>query len=460
MLAWQLSRRWMRSRAAILALIAVIFALWVPIAVLGLMQGWIDLTKHQVRAIESDLGLKADRPMPERLPALFAEHPLVAAHGPMIQTPAMMNMHARSANNKAIGVLIEGSDLSTDIALGRITPQVLHRAPALDLREPDIAATDRGTGFLTQDARMDISYKGFELMSSLAGMPLPPPPRFKDFKPGVIIGRELSYRYGGLAGYLAPGERITLSLPDGYGGLTGRVRAEVSDTIGTGIMEIDEVTLFTSLPSAQQLTDQDGKNPNRLFRSVDGWRLKTNVPPEDAKVELYPLLPDLPTGYWQLQTWQEIQGNRVRIHEVQRNLIYVVMVLVLFLCIFVVYSSFSTIVAERRHDIGVLLAMGVKPGVICRAFYVAAIKLSILGTCIGWILGWTILIALNPVSDLIGVPLYPMDVIYTDRAPISFNPLIPLSFMGLILSIALLAATLPAIRAMRLDPVDTLRENS
>ena len=172
-----------------------------------------------------------------------------------------------------------------------------------------------------------------ELLAGTSAMPLPPPPRLRSFKPGIIVGRELAYQYRYRGNYLGPGEGVTLSLPDGSGGLTGRLHAEVSDTIGTGIMEIDEVTVFTALPSAQQLTDQDGKNPQRPFRSVDGWRLRVDGDLEAARAELIPVIKNLPSGWWNLRTWQEVQGNRVRIHEVQRNLIYLVMVLVLFLCI-------------------------------------------------------------------------------------------------------------------------------
>jgi ABC-type lipoprotein release transport system permease subunit len=450
----------MRNRAAILALVAVVFALWIPIAVLGLMQGWIDLTKRQVRAIEADLQLSAHRPMPEDLPATIADHPRIIASSPMIQTPAMLNMRARGAQNEAIGILVEGADLSADLALNRFSTEDLHRAPALDLREPDLPPSERGTGFITAGARADLSYAGLEMLAGLGGMPLPPPPRLRSFKPGIIVGRELAYQYRYRGNYLAPGERVTLSLPDGSGGLTGRVHAEVSDTIGTGIMEIDEVTVFTALPSAQQLTDQDGKNPQRRFRSVDGWRLRVTGDLDQARQELIPVIQNLPSSWWNLRTWQEVQGNRVRIHEVQRNLIYVVMVLVLFLCIFVVYAAFSTVVAEKRHDIGVLLAMGVRPKTICGAFYLAACQLALVGAGLGWAIGWLVLSLINPASDLIGIPLYPMDVIYAERAPISYDLRIPLSFMGIVTVIALIAATVPALRAARLNPITTLRENS
>ena len=289
-------------------------------------------------------------------------------------------------------------------------------------------------------------------------MPLPAPPRLRSFRSGVIIGRELSYQYGGVLGPLAPGQRVTLSLPDGSGGLTGRVNAEISDTIGTGIMEVDEVTVFVDLAAAQQLTDQDGKNPRSTEPTVDGWRLNTSLDATDAKAQLIEIVPQLPSGWWRLQTWTEVQGNRVKIYEVQRNLIYLVMVLVLCLCLFVVYAAFSTIVAERRHDIGVLLALGVSPRTIAGAFHLAALVIAIAGAVVGWGIGWGVMSLINPIGNALDMPLYPMDVIYTESAPISYDPFIPISFTIIVATIAQIAASIPAMRASNIDPVVTLRE--
>ena len=55
MLAWHLGLRYLRTRrTAWLALAAITLTVAVPVVVLGVMQGFIDITRLQVRANESD----------------------------------------------------------------------------------------------------------------------------------------------------------------------------------------------------------------------------------------------------------------------------------------------------------------------------------------------------------------------------------------------------------------------
>ena len=65
-----------------------------------------------------------------------------------------------------------------------------------------------------------------------------------------------------------------------------------------------------------------------------------------------------------------------------------------------------------------------------------------------------------PLSKALGVPLFPQEVMYLPEAPTSYNPLIPLFFMGIMTVVGLLAVAIPAWRASRVIPVDILREGA
>ena len=125
------------------------------------------------------------------------------------------------------------------------------------------------------------------------------------------------------------------------------------------------------------------------------------------------------------------------------------------ICLFIIYAVFSTLVAEKRHDIGVLLGIGALRRDIHGAFLLAGIICCFCGGIIGWGVGWGILSVLNPFSNWIGFPLYPQEIIYTPEAPISWNPLIPLGFTLSITVIGALAVFIPALRATRIDPIDS-----
>ncbi len=95
---------------------------------------------------------------------------------------------------------------------------------------------------------------------------------------------------------------------------------------------------------------------------------------------------------------------------------------------------------------------------ITGVFVIASLVSCVLGGLLGWMIGWLALAVLNPLSTYFNIPLFPQDVFYSPNTPISWNPLIPLFFMGIMTVVGFVAAALPAWRAGRIDPVEILRE--
>ncbi len=99
-------------------------------------------------------------------------------------------------------------------------------------------------------------------------------------------------------------------------------------------------------------------------------------------------------------------------------------------------------VAERRHEIGLMLALGSRRATILRLFLGEAVVLAVLGSVIGVAVGF----GLAQLIRLL-VPALPVST--------------PLAYVVLAVAssavIGLVAGVLPAQRAARLDPVDSLR---
>lgn len=455
MLAWHLGLRYLRKRrAAWLALAAITLTVAVPVVVLGVMQGFVDVTRRQVRANEPDLtaetswrsGPLVDRP--ERRRALAAL-PGVAAIAPFVSTYAILAPKLNSADATInLPCLVDAIDWTLDTALGRLAEATLHAAPVTDLKSPPIPPSRRGSGLITPAWRDHLALMGMELMSPLGMTPLPLPPRQRPH-PGLVVGRELARDHG-----LRPGLLVQVALPNSTGGLTGQVTAEISDTIGTGIYEVDRTVALLPLPLGQRLADfhPRGQREARL----SGWRIALA---DGADSKLVQAAVDDLTGL-RVSTWQERRGNLVKSMEIQRNVIGLVMIAIQIIAVFIVYAVFSTLVAEKRHDIGVLLGIGARRSAIAGAFLLAGLAACVIGGLLGWIIGWSVLAGLNPLSHHTGLTLFPQDVLYTPEAPISWNPLIPLIFIGIMSVVGLLAVLLPAWRASRIDPVAILREGN
>ncbi len=342
----------------------------------------------------------------------------------------------------AVAARVDGIDWAADEAGGRLRIASLHPEPVFDLRSGDLAADERGSGFLSPAWREHLALDGLEIASALGVGVLPPPPRLRPAV-GVVAGRELLLVNG-----LRVGDEVTLVGPDPNGGPPPRERAVISDTIGTGLLEIDQHTVFAPLPTARRLF---GLKPGE----VQGWRLAVRPGHE---LEAVRAVLTQASGL-RVSTWREQRGKQMlRALEQQRRLMTLVMILVQALVLFIIFAVFSTLVVEKRRDLGVLRGLGAPARSLAGAFLGAGVAASLIGGLAGWLCGWGALWAINPVSEWLGVPLFPQDVFYTAEAPVSFDPMIPLFFIASQTAIGLLAVAIPAWRAARVDPIAVLRD--
>jgi ABC-type antimicrobial peptide transport system permease subunit len=100
------------------------------------------------------------------------------------------------------------------------------------------------------------------------------------------------------------------------------------------------------------------------------------------------------------------------------------------------------VVAQRVHEIGIRMALGARPEDVWRMILAHGMRLSALGIAIG-------LVGALGLTRLMRGLLY--EVSAAD----------PVTYAGvalLLLAVALLASFLPALRAARVDPMVTLRQ--
>jgi len=460
LLAVHLGSRWLlRRRSAWLATMAVILTVTVSIAVMGVMQGFVEVMDRQIRANESDLTLQAG-PGADGLEdspgyrGYVRELAIVTGLAPSIAGYALVTPQSpyssRTRLQESFPAQFDGIEWDADSHLGRLPAHSLHRRPALDLQEPPLTPSERGTGFLTPSWRERLAWQGANMVLGLGPLPLPP----TDTPPvGAVVGQELAYIQGLRPGDgYGPGTFLTLSIPNARGGLVGKVRVEMSDTLGTGIYEVDRYNCLLPLPIARRLTGFGAKEGNPAL--VAAYRVNVQ-PGSDLDAAAKALLDH--TGE-PVETWVHRRRHLAKSALQNRNLLGFVMILVQVLAVFIVYASFSTLVVEKRRDLGALLGIGTQPRQIIAAFLFAAIFCCVGGGLIGWGLGWAILAGLNPFSAATGIVFFPQEFNYSPETPISFNPVVPLLYIASMTTIGVIAALLPAWRASRIDPVAILRE--
>ena len=119
---------------------------------------------------------------------------------------------------------------------------------------------------------------------------------------------------------------------------------------------------------------------------------------------------------------------------------------------FIIFNTFRTIVAERRHDIGMLRAIGADRRTIINLVLTEGLVQGVVGTAIGIGLGY-----LLGVSMAALISPFMKQLMNTELAPPAVDPALLVVSIVLGVGVTLFAGLLPALSASRVTPMEVLR---
>src|SRR5262245_47262191 len=126
--------------------------------------------------------------------------------------------------------------------------------------------------------------------------------------------------------------------------------------------------------------------------------------------------------------------------------------LALFMGGFIIFNTFRTIVTERRHDIGMLRAIGASRGTIVGLILIEGLLQGLIGTTIGIGLGYLMGAGLITMMRSVWSQFLHMQI----GAPVVAPSLI-VTTLALGVGVTLVAGLLPALSASRVSPLEALR---
>jgi lipoprotein-releasing system permease protein len=119
------------------------------------------------------------------------------------------------------------------------------------------------------------------------------------------------------------------------------------------------------------------------------------------------------------------------------------------------------IVVEKTKDIGILKALGAPSSGVMSIFLSYGMALGMVGTGAGIVLGLLFIRYINEIAafvqTLTGQEIFDPTIYYFSEIPTIVSPWMVLGVAAGAITIAVLAAVLPALRAARLHPVEALR---
>ena len=324
-------------------------------------------------------------------------------------------------------------------------PNVTHAFPLI---EGQVLASggQGGTGALVRGLRDQDILRIEDVAGNIRGGAI------EDFtaQGGVAVGSRLASQLG-----LDLGDEITLVAPEGNVtafGTTPRVKAyPIVALFEIGMSEYDSTFVFMPFEEAQlYFNKEDEASAIEVYVDEPDNIARLRLPIEDAA--------DRPVF---LVDWRERNVSFFKALEVERNVMFLILTLIILVAALNVISGLFMLVKDKGRDIAILRTIGATRGSILRIFLITGASIGVLGTLAGAALGVVIALNIKPIQDalnwLTGTEVWDPTIRFLSDIPARLDMSETLLVVAMSLGLSFLATLFPAWRAARLDPVEALR---
>ncbi len=274
--------------------------------------------------------------------------------------------------------------------------------------------------------------------------------RIEDFPNGIAIGSGVARELG-----VTVGDRIRIISPNGVKtalGTSPRVNGyEVTYIFTAGRYDIDRTRAYLPFKEAQIFFN----------REEVADEIEVMVEEPDAVDALALPLMQAAGDRGQVWTWRDASGSFLRALEVEDNVMFVIMGILVLIAAMNIVSGLIMLVKNKGRDIGILRTMGLTEGSILRVFFICGSFTGLIGTACGVVLGCLFAIYIDPIFSLVnyvaggGVWDPSIRGIYSIPAKLESGDVI--SAVVLSLGLSFVVTIFPARRAARMNPVEALR---
>ena len=488
-----------KRRIAWWSLLAVTLCTTMVLVVISVMGGWLNMFEHSFQGLTGDIVVESVTlsgfPYYQEMIDRMERQPGIQAAVPTISTFGIINI----GNLKTAGVQVMGLPLEKIGQVNRF-PQSLYRQynqyvdEAKQLKSKDPQAAQQ----LMKDAEAHAAHPSFTL-------PLPPDayrhdPQLKKTQtdpatfPGIIPGSMILEIHRDATGktvgrdpmlLLTPVKLTTIAIHPGEFGVNANDKTEtvywIADDSHTGLWQYDNNWVYVPFDELQkdlQMTPEQAEDavsgekielPART--SEIHVRVKQDFDLQEAKREVQDVVSMVLTEHLnkdrrfypppQVQTWREKQQVWIDAISNEKLLTVILFGIISVVAIFLVFCIFYMIVMEKTRDIGIIKSVGATSSGVAGIFLGYGLAIGMVGSLLGLLCSYLLVHYINELHAMLGhwfhVQIWNPEVYLFDKIPnqMSWRDIAIIVPVAIVSSV--LGALLPAIRAARMHPVESLR---
>ena len=253
-----------------------------------------------------------------------------------------------------------------------------------------------------------------------------------------------------LAEYLKVGVGDTVVLlGQGYRGASAAGKFPINGIVKFGSPELSKQLVFLSLQETQKLFDVEDRLTNLIL-----------LPEQKAQnnVLVQSLQNDLGQSY-EVMTWQDLNPDIINMIETEKMEGYVFMFILYMVISFGIFATILMMLAERMHEFGVLVAVGMKRINLAKVMILEIFSISILGAFLGMLGAFPICLYFYSYPIQLGEELEEMVADYGMEAVLqaSIAPNIFIQQAIIVGLIGCAVAIYPLWKLSRLDAIKAMR---
>ena len=267
---------------------------------------------------------------------------------------------------------------------------------------------------------------------------------------GVVIGADLARA---LRSYV--GDKLVLIIPRGSvtpAGVIPRLKQfTVVGVFDVGYAQADASLALVHLADAQLLY--------QVGDAVSGVRLKLDDPLEARGVARD--IARAAGDRLQASDWTQANPNLFRAIEIEKRMIFIIMVLIITVAAFNVVSTLVMLVTDKQADIAILRTLGAAPRSVMQIFIVQGSVIGVIGTLLGFAgglaLAFNVDVVVPALETALGFKFLSKDVYQIPDLPSKVEALDVAIVCAVSLVLSLAATLYPSWRASRVNPAEALR---
>tara|TARA_B100001057_G_scaffold143032_1_gene142729 strand:- start:1445 stop:2692 length:1248 start_codon:yes stop_codon:yes gene_type:complete len=267
---------------------------------------------------------------------------------------------------------------------------------------------------------------------------------------GILVGEKLKKKLN-----IKIGDRLNILSPDNVETILGSFPRSASFKVigffSVGMYEYDSSLIFFPIELMKNFLDSKDE--------IDFLEIYID---DFDRISFYKkeLKGSLPVSL-RVIDWRELNPSLFNALEVERNVMFLILFLIILVAAFNLVSSMIILVSTKSRDIGVLRTLGVGKNQLLKIFIINGFFIGLCGTILGFILGIIFCMNINDIKQmleyLLNFELFSEEIYFFTKLPVIIDFVQISKILILSLFLSFIATIYPSIKASRVEPINLIK---